>query len=55
MENQMTEREAYNLYLEYGYEDIVPFKAQGQTDFLDWLENIGWEIIDDKDRETRSI
>ncbi len=51
----MTEKEAYNLYLEYGYEDIVPFKAIGQVDFLDWLENIGWEIIDDKDRETRSI
>lgn len=51
----MTEREAYTMYLDYGYEDVVPFKAKGQTDFLDWLKSIGWEIIDDKDRECRNI
>jgi len=44
---KITEKEAYKLYLEYGYDDVVPFKAIGQTDFLDWLESIGWEIVDD--------
>lgn len=51
----MTEREAYTMYLDYGYEDVVPFKAKGQTDFLDWLKSIGWEIIDDKNRECGNI
>lgn len=42
---QITEREAYQLYLSKGYDELVPFKAKGETSFLQWLESVGLQVI----------
>ena len=49
MDKKITEKEAYDLYLKYGYEDVVPFKSVRETDFLDWLKGMGWEIKKEED------
>ena len=45
MKKIITEKEAYTLYLEYGWEDVLPFKSLGETDFINWLEGLDWEIV----------
>ena len=35
---KITEEEAYKMYLENGYEDIMPFRSKYDFDYIDYLE-----------------
>ena len=35
---KITEEEAYKMYLESGYEDIMPFRSKYDFDYIDYLE-----------------
>lgn len=46
-EKTITKNEAYKLYLDKGYDELVPFRAKGETDFLHWLQSVGLTVVDD--------
>lgn len=48
MTKYMSEKDAYQMYLDYEYEDLWPFKSvYGEHSFLDVLKDFGWVILSD--------
>ena len=45
MERQkLSRKEAYDLYLEKHYDEVVPFETKYGMDFIKWLEQEGIEV-----------
>lgn len=47
MEKIMTFEEAYQLYLQNRYDDIMPFSSEYESDFVDYLAENGCTVVDD--------
>lgn len=54
MKNYITESAAYKLWLDGGYDEIMPFKDSfGGYDFVEYLHNRGIDIIYEGDIDDR--
>ena len=45
----ITEVEAYKLYLQEDYDQILPFKSKIEPDFVEYLESRGLHVISEDD------
>ena len=44
---KLSRKEAYNLYLEKHYDEIVPFETKYGIDFIRWLEQEGIDVVEE--------
>ena len=42
----ISEDAAYELYLDWGYEEIMPFKSNIEPDFIHYLFTLGYVVLD---------
>ena len=42
----ISEDAVYELYLDWGYEEIMPFKSNVEPDFIYYLFTLGYVVLD---------
>ena len=45
----MTKEEALKMYLENGYDVLMPFESKYEHSFINTLESMGVKIVDDNE------
>lgn len=45
MDKVITESDAYKMYLQSGFEELMPFKMRTGLDYLNYLQSMGYEVL----------
>lgn len=45
MNKVITESDAYKMYLQSGFEELMPFKMRTGLDYLNYLQDMGYEVL----------